>query len=148
MFSYQVFVERSPSYLSTQASTPFKTIDKERLAWQVLTSSFVTEHTTGLPQGHVQLAVHWIEGQPAPRAVLEILACTCPKICKLPKCVCMASGLKCTDMCKLSTCDNQRTSAESDDSSAKDEPSDNEDDDFWAIPSSISRTICMTMLHT
>jgi hypothetical protein len=79
--------------------------------------------------GHMQLAVDWMQGQPAPQAVLDLLACTCPKSCKLPKCVCMASGLKCTDMCKLSTCDNQRVSGESDDSSAEDESYDEEDDD-------------------
>ena len=42
--------------------------------------------------------------------------------------VCLSSGLKCTDMCNLSTCDNQRMSGESDKSSA-DGDSDDEDDD-------------------
>ena len=47
---------------------------------------------------HMQLAVDWMQGQPTPQAVLDFLACTCYNSCKLPKCVCMASGLKCTDM--------------------------------------------------
>ena len=38
-------VEHSPSDLSTQGSTPFKTIDKERMAWQARASCLVTEHT-------------------------------------------------------------------------------------------------------
>ena len=40
-------VERFPSGISTQASTPLETVDKERLAWQALASCLVTEHTTG-----------------------------------------------------------------------------------------------------
>lgn len=36
------------------------------------------------------------------------LACSCTKSVKLPKCVSMASGLKCTDMCKINVYDNQQ----------------------------------------
>ena len=82
--------------------------------------------------GHMQLAVDWMQGQPAPQAVLDLLACSCPKGSKLLKCVCMANGLKCTEMCKLSTCDNRRVSGESDDSSSEHESYDegDNDDDF------------------
>jgi hypothetical protein len=45
-----------------------------------------------------QLVVHWMDGQPAPEAVLDLLACNCPRKCALPKCVCITNGLKCTDM--------------------------------------------------
>ena len=38
--------------------------------------------------GHMQLAVDWMQGQPAPQAVLNLLACTCPKLCKPPQ-VCL-----------------------------------------------------------
>ena len=44
-----------------------------------------------------QLVVHWMDGQPAPQA---ILACNCPRKCELPRCECMANGLsvlKCAD---------------------------------------------------
>ena len=54
-----------------------------------------------------QLAVHWMDGQPAPSAILDLLVCNCTRKCELPKCACMANGLKCTDMCKLQDCDNQ-----------------------------------------
>ena len=74
------------------------------------------------------LAVDWMSGQPAPQAVLDLLACTCPTRCKLPKCVCIASGLKCTDMCKLTTCDNQRGT--SDNESSSEGECDNDDDDY------------------
>lgn len=79
--------------------------------------------------GRDQLEVDWMSGQPAPQSVLDLLACTCPRSCKLPRCVCMANGLKCTDMCKLTTCDNQRTTWE-DGTSAEDAADDDDDNDF------------------
>ena len=35
-----------------------------------------------------QLVVHWMEGQPAPEAVLDLLACNCTKKRLLPRFVC------------------------------------------------------------
>ena len=58
------------------------------------------------------VVVHWMEGQPAPDAVLDLLACNCTKKCSLPKCVCMVNGLKCTDMCRLADCENQASISE------------------------------------
>ena len=52
-----------------------------------------------------------MDGQPAPQAILNLLACNCPRKCELPKCDCMVNGLKCTDMCRLSDCDNQASCA-------------------------------------
>ena len=75
-------------------------------------------------EGVEQLVVHWMEGQPAPDAVLDLLACTCPKKCTLPKCECMANGLKCTDMCKLPDCDNQPSISDSEESADEDEDED------------------------
>ena len=54
-----------------------------------------------------QLVLHWMDGQPAPQAILDLLACNCPRKCELPKCECIVNGLKCTDMCRLSDCENQ-----------------------------------------
>ena len=48
-----------------------------------------------------------MDGQPAPQAILDLLACNCTRMCQLPSCECMANGLKCTDMCKLPNCGNQ-----------------------------------------
>ena len=61
-------------------------------------------------EGDEQLVVHWMDGhfgQPAPEAVLDLLACNCKRKCSLPKCVCLSNGLKCTDMCRLPDCENQ-----------------------------------------
>ena len=54
-----------------------------------------------------QLTVEWMRGSPAPDAVLQLLLCKCSRRCKLPECQCMSNGLKCTNLCKLQTCDNQ-----------------------------------------
>ena len=45
-------------------------------------------------------------GQPVHQVILDLLACNCTRKCELPRCVCMANGLKCTEMCRLQDCDN------------------------------------------
>lgn len=45
-------------------------------------------------------------------AVLEFMACKCQRTCKLPDCSYLANKLKCTDMCKLQNCTNQREEEE------------------------------------
>ena len=72
-----------------------------------------------------QLVVHWMDSQPAPQAILDLLACNCAKKCELPKCECMVNGLKCTDMCRLQDCENQANAEESDY-----EPDENDDLDL------------------
>ena len=54
-----------------------------------------------------ELQFDWMEGRPAPEAVLDLLACRCTRSCKLPNCVCLVNGLKCTDMCTLKDCNNE-----------------------------------------
>jgi len=44
-----------------------------------------------------QMVVQWMDGEPAPEALLDLLACNC---LSTTKCVCVANGLKCTDMCR------------------------------------------------
>ena len=57
--------------------------------------------------------------EPAPMAVLELLACACKKECNLngkdDDCTCMQNKLKCTDMCKLKDCKNQGGDNDGDD---------------------------------
>ena len=50
------------------------------------------------------LALDWISGEPATKAVLELLSCQCNRLCQLPNCTCLANGLKCTAPCKLQDC--------------------------------------------
>ena len=54
-----------------------------------------------------ELLIDWMDGQPASPVVLQLLACKCRRACELPSCVCMNSGLKCTNFCTLKDCTNQ-----------------------------------------
>ena len=54
-----------------------------------------------------ELQFDWMDEKPAPGAVLELLACGCTRSWKLSSCVCLANGLKCTDICTLKECENQ-----------------------------------------
>ena len=54
-----------------------------------------------------ELQIHWMDGPAAPEAVLELLSCSCPRFCRLPQCTCMTNNLKCSELCRLKTCDNQ-----------------------------------------
>ena len=56
-------------------------------------------------EGH--LAIDWMNGDPAPQALLQLLSCNCSRSCKIPGCPYMVNGLNCTDMCKLHTCSNR-----------------------------------------
>ena len=68
------------------------------------------------------LVIHWMDGQPAPEAILDLLACNCTRKCELPRCTCMANGLKCTDMCRLQDCENQAlVNQEDEDAQGEDE---------------------------
>ena len=43
----------------------------------------------------------WLGTKPAPEEVLELLSCTCKRVCSVETCCCLKAGLKCTDMCTL-----------------------------------------------
>ena len=77
-----------------------------------------------------QLVIDWMEGQPAPDTVLNLLACNCSTKCSLPRCVCVANGIRCTDMCRLKDCENRITSddVESSDEEVVDDLQDDFDD--------------------
>ena len=46
-----------------------------------------------MEEGAEQLVVDWMDGQPAPEAVLDLLACKCPRKCVLPNCECLKNVL-------------------------------------------------------
>ena len=58
------------------------------------------------------LAIDWMEGLPAPDAVLELMSCSCTRACKAPQCKCIANGLHCTEMCRLTSCNNMQPDEE------------------------------------
>jgi len=45
------------------------------------------------------LTIDRVDGKPAPDAVLELLACSCPRSCRLSDCVCLANVLTSTQTC-------------------------------------------------
>ena len=61
------------------------------------------------PVGHVwrvddgQLVIDWGDTSPAPEAVMELIACNCPKQCLKESCSCLQNGMRCTYLCKLQT---------------------------------------------
>ena len=68
-----------------------------------------------------------MSGEPAPRAVLELLSCQCKRVCQLLSSTCLAYGLHCTDMCQLQECTNQPEEA-TEDLTADDSDVEYEDD--------------------
>ena len=54
-----------------------------------------------------RLDIVWMSGSPAPEAVIELLACTCKRICKSNTCKCVLNALECSDLCRLADCSNQ-----------------------------------------
>ena len=54
-----------------------------------------------------RLETNWMDGLPAPRAVIELIACTHKKSCDKITCDCILNGLKCSSFCRLTTCSNQ-----------------------------------------
>ena len=76
-----------------------------------------------------QIEVRWLSGPMAPDAVLEFLACNCKNECKLPKCQCLANGLKCTDACSTNTCSNMIVDEEDEIQNLEAETSDDDDAD-------------------
>ena len=62
-----------------------------------------------------QLSVDWMDGPPAPDAVLEMVSCNCRKSCRAPQCQCVVNGLKCSDICSLKQCENQPLDSDTDD---------------------------------
>ena len=60
------------------------------------------------------LTPDWMDIEPAPNAVLELLACKCnSKPCDSTPCQCARNGLLCTDMCRHpDTCTNKQSDAD------------------------------------
>ena len=56
----------------------------------------------------------WLGTKPAADEVLELLSCTCIRVCCEESCCCMKAGLKCTDMYYLQ-CENMASYDDDDD---------------------------------
>ena len=49
-----------------------------------------------------------MDGFPAPRAVIKLIACTCKQSCDETTCDCILNGPKCSDLSRVTTCSNQQ----------------------------------------
>lgn len=61
-----------------------------------------------------EIGIDWMQGLPAPQAIIEMISCECKKHCIKDRCPCIVNNLKCTQLCKLTTCDNQQNEEEED----------------------------------
>ena len=71
----------------------------------------------------------WLGTKPVPDEVLELLSCTCRRVCSEECCCCMKAGLKCTDMYCLQ-CENMASYDDDDDALGNDEGENVEFDDL------------------
>ena len=60
-------------------------------------------------KGQCTLIIEWMDIGTAPESVMALLACNCAKSCTAPKCSCVLNGLKCSEICRLSSCEIQPT---------------------------------------
>ena len=81
-------------------------------------------------EGPKRLVVQWMEGKPAPDAILELLSCNCTTNCTSLRYVCVANGLHCKDMCRLQSCDNQPSADHEDDDSMELQNDEDNDEDY------------------
>ena len=67
------------------------------------------------PDGHgwlvqdSQLLIDWMDQQPAPLELLELVSCSCAAGCITARCSCPKASLPCTDACACENCDNAAT---------------------------------------
>ncbi|KAG0724746.1 hypothetical protein GWK47_039977 [Chionoecetes opilio] len=73
--------------------------------------------------------IDWMDLATAPETIMELLACNCSKTCRLPKCTCVINGLKCSELCKLSPCENQPDDEEEETPTVDEDDIDDEDFD-------------------
>jgi len=59
-----------------------------------------------------QLVIDWGDAPPAPEAVMELIACNCPRQCLEESCSCLQNRMRCTYLCKLQTCSNMQEEEE------------------------------------
>ena len=46
-----------------------------------------------------EVKIDWMSQQPAPTAILKLVACNCTTGCQIQRCSCHKNGLPCTDVC-------------------------------------------------
>ena len=69
------------------------------VAHQSLTQLDLDERMGSSAEDESSLPIDWMDEKHAPEAVLELLACRCPRLCRRSDCVCVANVLTCTQTC-------------------------------------------------
>ena len=75
------------------------------------------------------LTIAWGEGLPAPQAVMELLSCDCKKECVQDSSTCIQNYLKCTNLCKLTSCADQPPEDDDDTTDLHNDSDESDDDD-------------------
>ena len=69
-----------------------------------------------------QLFIHWMDQQPSPKALLQLLSCNCKRDhCVGGSCLCHKNGMPCIDACGCKKCTNPHSTGRTEDSSDEDE---------------------------
>ena len=71
---------------------------------------------------------HWMDGHPAPQAILDLLACNCTRKCELPNVNVWQMDTNVLIMCRLSDCQNQALHTSEEDIDKQDYEEELEDD--------------------
>ena len=56
-------------------------------------------HGHGWQLKYGELNIHWMDQEPAPKSLLELVSCKCKTGCSGRRCSCHKVGLLCTDVC-------------------------------------------------
>ena len=118
-FRYQLFCTKHGELDSYQLPPCADSLKKhiQRANYQAAIWRRCLERTPGVPRPNGygwnfdsdRLVIDWMDGPTAPVAVLQLLSCNCSRSCQQPNCLCLANGLKCTNICRLKDCNNQNT---------------------------------------
>ena len=85
------------------------------------------DHGWKINNDNNEIKIVWLDSKPAPDEVLELLPCTCRRVC-----CCMKAGLKRTDMCYLQ-CENMASYENDNDALGNDEDENVKYDDLWLL---------------
>lgn len=56
------------------------------------------------------LSIHWMDQQPAPKSLLQLISCNCSKKhCDGGRCTCRKNAMPCTDVCGCTDCSNSKS---------------------------------------
>ena len=67
-----------------------------------------TPHGHGWRLADGELKIHWMNQQPAPMELLELVSCGCKTGCLSRRCSCAKVNLPCAPACSCTNCENRR----------------------------------------